>query len=62
MYDNANIKDVLNIHVYIYCGYSLEVRQRGGSNMYPQSMFWSKNVKSIKYFLIVHVYCMGKFS
>ena len=25
----------------IDCGYSLEPLQRGGSNEYPQSMFWS---------------------
>ena len=27
----------------IDCGYTLETPQRGGSNEYPQSMFWSKN-------------------
>ena len=27
------------------CGYTLEPPRRGGSNMYPQSMFWSKNKK-----------------
>ena len=27
----------------IDCGYSLEPPCRGGSNEYPQSMFWSKN-------------------
>ena len=27
------------------CGYTLESPQRGGSNEYPQSMFWSKNKK-----------------
>ena len=27
----------------IDCGYTLEPPQRVGSNMYPQSMFWSKN-------------------
>ena len=25
------------------CGYMLEFPRRGGSNEYPQSMFWSKN-------------------
>ena len=29
----------------IDCGYSLEPPRRGGSNEYPQSMFW-KNIKS----------------
>ena len=28
----------------IDCGYTLEPPRRGGSNVYPQSMFWSKNV------------------
>ena len=27
------------------CGYKLEPPRRGGSNEYPQSMFWSKNKK-----------------
>ena len=27
----------------IDCGYTLEPPHRGGSNVYPQSMFWSKN-------------------
>ena len=31
----------------IDCGYSLEPPRRGGSNEYPQSMFWSKNKKNI---------------
>ena len=26
----------------IDCGYSLEPPQRGGSNEYPQSMFWAE--------------------
>ena len=29
----------------IHCGYTLEPPRRGGSNEYPQSMFWSKNKK-----------------
>ena len=29
----------------IDCGYTLEPPCRGGSNVYPQSMFWSKNKK-----------------
>ena len=29
----------------IDCGYTLESPRRGGSNEYPQSMFWSKNKK-----------------
>ena len=31
----------------IDCGYTLEPPQRGGSNEYPQSMFWSKNMKNM---------------
>ena len=27
----------------IDCGYTLEPHRQGGSNEYPQSMFWSKN-------------------
>ena len=30
----------------IDCGYKLEPPRRGGSNKYPQSMFWGKNKKS----------------
>ena len=29
------------------CGYTLEPPQRGGSNEYPQSMFWSKKKKNM---------------
>ena len=28
------------------CGYTLEPPRSGGSNEYPQSMFWSKNKKN----------------
>ena len=31
----------------IDCGYTFEPHQRGGSNEYPQSMFWSKNKKNM---------------
>ena len=31
----------------IDCGYSLEPPCRGGSNEYPQSMFWSKNKENM---------------
>ena len=30
----------------IDCGYTLEPPLRGGSNEYPQSMFWIKNKKN----------------
>ena len=32
----------------IDCGYSLEPPRRGGSNEYPQSMFWAE-IKKIMY-------------
>ena len=34
----------------IDCGYSLGAPRRGGSNVYPQSIFFSKNKKNIKFF------------
>ena len=33
----------------IDCGYTLEPPRGGGSNKYPQSMFWSKNKKNRYY-------------
>ena len=30
----------------IDCGYTLEPPRQGGSNEYPQSMFWRKNKKN----------------
>ena len=30
----------------INCGFTLEPPRQGGSNEYPQSMFWSKNKKN----------------
>ena len=30
----------------IDCGYTLEPPRRGGSNVHPQSKFWSKNKKN----------------
>ena len=33
----------------IDCGYLLEPPRRGGSNEYPQSMFWSRNKKNNVY-------------
>ena len=43
----------------IDCGYTLEPPQRGGSNEYPQSLFWSKNKKNI--YTRVKVGCKGVF-
>ena len=40
------ISDIFHISAQnIDCEYSLEPRQRGGSNEYPQSMFLSSNKK-----------------
>ena len=39
-FDNFNI-----FAQNINCGYTLEPPRRGGSNEYPQSVFWSKNNK-----------------
>ena len=30
----------------IDCGYTVEPPRRGGSNEYPQAMFWSRNKKN----------------
>ena len=42
--ENSNEKtDTFNIIVQnIHCGYTLEPPRRGGSNEYPQCMFWIK--------------------
>ena len=34
------------------CGYSLELPRRGGSNEYPQSMFWAEIWKNIRFFYL----------
>ena len=46
---NFNWKNFDIYHIFaqnIDCGYSLEPPRRGGSNEYPQSLFWSKNKKN----------------
>ena len=35
----------------IDCGYSLEPPHRGGSNEYPQSMFWAEIRKKVRFFI-----------
>ena len=35
----------------IDCGYSLEPPRRGGSNEYPQSMFWAEILKISEFFI-----------
>ena len=42
----------------IDCGYSLEPPQRGGSNVYPQSMFLSRNKKNNVYTCKPQFYCI----
>ena len=49
--ENFQIKnsDIFQISAQnIDCGYSLEPPRRGGSNEYPQSMFWAK-IRKIMY-------------
>ena len=44
--ENVQLKNVEIFLIFaqnIDCGYTLEPPRRGGSNEYPQSMFWSKN-------------------
>ena len=44
----GNYFDVFNNFAQnIDCGYTLEPPLKGGSNEYPQSMFWSKNKKNM---------------
>ena len=43
----------------IDCGYTLEPPRRGGSNEYPQSMFWTKNKKN-KYIPCIPQFCYIK--
>ena len=42
----------------IDCGYTLEPPRRGGSNEYPQSIFWSKNKKKKIYPRIPKFFCI----
>ena len=47
--ENFQIKNSDNFHISaqnIDCGYSLEPPRRGGSNQYPQSMFFWQNKKN----------------
>ena len=47
--ENFDWKNIDIFHIFaqnIDCGYMLEPPRRGGSNEYPQSMFWSKNKKN----------------
>ena len=49
--ENFQIKNSDIFHIAaqnIDCGYSLEPPRRGGSNKYPQSMFWAE-IRKIMY-------------
>ena len=49
--ENFQVKksDIIHISAQnIDCGYSLEPPRRGGSNEYPQSMFWAE-IRKIMY-------------
>ena len=49
--ENFQIKNSYIFHISaqnIDCGYSLETPRRGGSNEYPQSMFWAE-IRKIMY-------------
>ena len=43
----------------IDCGYSLEPPRRGGSNEYPQSMFWAEIRKNIRIFFLKIFFFLG---
>ena len=45
------------------CGYSLEPPRRGGSNEYPQSMFWAEIWTNIRiFYLKIFLFLVVKFS
>ena len=46
----------------IDCGYSLEPPRRGGSNEYPQSMFWAEIWKNVRIFTWKFSFLVVKFS
>ena len=49
--ENFQIKKLIFFLIFaqkIDCGYSLEPPRRGGSNEYPQSIFWAK-IRKIMY-------------
>ena len=45
-FQQKNVDIFLIFAQNIDCGYTLEPLRRGGSNEYPQAMFWSKNKKN----------------
>ena len=54
IFSEAKIENFIRIFFDIFlifaqnidCGYTLEPPRRGGSNEYPQYMFWSNNKKN----------------
>ena len=59
--ENFQIKnsDIFHISAQnIDCGYSLEPPRRGGSNEYPQSMFWAKKKTNNVYPCKPQFYCI----
>ena len=54
------VAQVIFHHWLVDCGYTLEPPCRGGSNEYPQSMFWSKNKKrGVAVLTCTHNLCFG---
>ena len=48
--ENFQIKNSDFFHIFaqkIDCGYSLEPPRRGGSNEYPQSIFWAEKKNNV---------------
>ena len=55
------MKNFGNFHISaqnINCVYSLEPPRRGGSNEYPQSMFWAEIRKKYVYPCKAQLYCI----
>ena len=50
----------LSLLMNIDCGYSLEPPRRGGSNEYPQYMFWAEIWKNIRIFIWKFSFFLGK--
>ena len=60
-HENVQMKTSDIFHTFaqnIDCGYSLEPPRRGGSNEYPQSMFFSRNKKNNAYPCTPQFYCI----
>ena len=44
----------------IDCGYSFAYPCRGGSNEYPQSMFWAENIKKYHIFFYLNIFSLWR--